>query len=361
MDPNHVIQNYGAACSYAPAVEILAAASESWFVHNTGYSDAVHRVYGYRPNGCKDWQMNPNSPTYQSWWLTYLRTNADDYDLYFLDDDYMMLSKETFFVQGGCSPWPSTCSSTQEISDDAHMVLAHASFANAMNHTNGTPMNFFFQQESYDPTLDASAFATTSRFKGITCEGCISSPSYPALAARYPWVLDEMAAVNAEGGAFLLTSQGVSPNGSSTQILQRLLTTGFAWLGYKEGSTVVWPDLEEDTYRLPIWPEDLIYPSQPLQTMVAGHADLEVASGVYRREFGKCYQKGIYFGPCAAVVNGNSTAITVEPSWFTQTYRHIVTLNGGDVLLAGTANVIGAPFVGGTTRIGPGAALLLTP
>ena len=35
-----------------------------------------------------------------------------------------------------------------------------------------------------------------------------------------------------------------------------------------------------------------------------GHNDIQVAPGVYRREFGTCYDKGVRFGACAAIVSG---------------------------------------------------------
>jgi hypothetical protein len=361
MDPNHVI-DYNASCKYYPDYVIMPAASESWFVHNTGYTDSTHRVYGYRPNGCLVWAMNPNNTAYQSWWRSYLRSFADGYDLYYLDDDYMVLIKEMYFGQtpGGCQPWPHYCRTTQEIPDDVHMVLAHASLVNAMTHRNGAPMYFIFQQASFNNALDASAFKTTARFRGMTCEACVSFGSHPAFTFAYPRVLDAMAATIAVGGLFVLSSQGNAPTGSATQTLQRLLTTGFVWLGYKEGFTAVWPDLEtQNKTNLPVWPEDLIYPSAPLQNMTAGHADLEVASGVYRREFARCYQNGVFFGQCASVVNGNNSAITVQSSWLKQIYHHSVTLAGGDVLSGGVAHRSGAQFVANTTSVQAGGAILL--
>jgi hypothetical protein len=361
-DPNHVIQP-SSGCVYHPAEEIMDVASESWFIHDRGYHDSNHRVWGRRPNGCVAWAMNPSNSSYQSWWRGYLRSHADGYDYYFTDDDYMMLSKEMYFTSGGgCRPWPTKCTSTEEIPNDASMVLAHATLVNAMSHRDGDPMKFFFQQVSFDDALDASAFGASSRFVGITCEGCISSPAYPALYSRYSWVLDAMAAVNATGGQFELTSQGDAGGGSATEHLQRLLTTGFAWLGYKEGHTIVWADLEEEhPDKLPVWPEDLIYPSQPLQTMVSGHSNIEVASGVYRREFATCYQKGVYFGHCAAVVNANGGRTVVRSSWLRQAYHHFVTISGGDELTGGVANVRGGSFYVNDTSIEGGGAILLTP
>jgi hypothetical protein len=124
---------------------------------------------------------------------------------------------------------------------------------------------------------------------------------------------------------------------------------------------VVWPDLEEKTDNLPIWPEDLIYPSQPLQSMVAGHRDLQVATGVYRREFARCYKRSVYFGQCASLVNATSSPIKVKQSWLLQSYHHTITVVGGDVLSGGTVQVAAAaaPFAAGRSEVQPGAAILL--
>jgi hypothetical protein len=360
LDPNK-IRDDKLGCGVSPASDILKAASESWFVHSPGYSDSGHRVHGVDVDGCAKWLMNPNSSGYQAWWRSYLRANGDGYDIYFMDDDYMTLVRETAFASGGgCYPWPTTCSATHEIADDAHEVQAHANFVNAMTHSNGSPMNFVFQQASWNNTIDQSAFTTTSHIVGMTCEGCVSTWAYPSFTLLHPRVLDAMAAVHQVGGMFWLISHGNSPVGA-TQFLQRKLTTGFVWLGYTEGLTAVWPDLETNNNNLPIWPEDLIYPSHPLQSMTTGHTDLEVASGVYRREFTTCYQKGVYFGVCAAVVNDNSTALPVVSSWLRQTYHHYVWLTGGDELHGGIANRSGGSFVVNSTKVDAGGAILLTP
>ena len=360
-DPNHLYA--GPSCTYPPAPAILAVASESWFIHDTGYSDSSHRVYGVWSSGCYVWEMNPNEPAYQAWWLSYLRNNADSYDLYFADDDYMKLSLEAYFSHfgGGCQPLPTMCTSTQEIPDDAHQVLAHANFFNAMSHSNGSPMRFIFQNTSFDGALDASAFGASSRVVGMTCEACVTSIAYPTLTNLYGKTMDEIATVHQAGGVFVLIAHGNSPTGSAMQTLQRVLTTAFTWLVYQEGYTVVWPDLELQNNNLAVWPEDLIYPSAPLQSMITGHLDLQAAPGIYRREFSKCYQKGLYIAQCAALVNANSSAVTVAPSWLTQTYHHVVALSGGDVLSGGSALLSAAPFVAGTTQIQAGAALLLVP
>jgi hypothetical protein len=240
-------------------------------------------------------------------------------------------------------------------------VLAHANFANAMTHSNGSPMYFFYQQASFNVPLDMSPFTITNRFIGVTCEGCVASIASPVNPRVYAYVLDEMAAVNATPAAYMLISHGNSLAGSATQILQRLVTTGIVWLGYSEGHTIVQPDLETNTDKLAIWPEDLIYPSYPRQSMRTSSNDLLVAPRVYRREFARCYQRGFLLGPCATVVNANPSAVAIRSSWLYQTYHHVVTLRGGDALSGGVADISGAAFIPGSTWVQAGGAILLTP
>ncbi len=360
FDPNHLFG--GTSCTFHPDSYAIAASSESWFVHDTGYTDASHRVHGVRHSGCYVWEMNPNSSDSQSWWRNYLQRVADNYDLYVVDDDSMDVIDAGYFSHtgGGCLPYPSFCHSTQEIPNDAAEVVARANFVNAMNYANGSPMHFFFQQASFAYALDLSAFTASNRFVGMTCEGCIATTLIPIRPNMYKPVLDEMALVNATPASYLLISRGSFPAGSATQILQRLVTLGIVWLAYSEGHTVVQPDLEfKDTSNLAIWPEDLIYPSHPTESMVTSSNDLQVSPGVYRREFATCYQRGVAFGRCAAVVNSTASTVTVESSWLQQTYRHVITLAGGDVLSGGTADVTDAPFVPNSTSVQPGGTVLL--
>ena len=86
---------------------------------------------------------------------------------------------------------------------------------------------------------------------------------------------------------------------------------------------------------------------------------MQVAPGVYRREFGACYDRGAPFGRCAVIVNDTATAVTVSPAWLMQLYAHQITMGGGDVQSGGTINTTGALFVAGVTQVPPDDALLL--
>lgn len=366
MRPYAVRDSSSPSCVMYPDATILASASESWFLHNTGYSDSAHRVYGYDKYGCRMWGMNPNSTALQARWKNYLRAKADSYDLYFVDISDMALRTATWFHSGGgCSPWPHVCLSTQELPNDAAVVAGHINFVSALSHNNGSKMYFLYQQAYpwWTLNLDQTALMTTDRYLGVTCEGCLAeiSPGPVVNPINYGPYLDEMAATNKTPGAFTVMSKGSYPAGSAAQVLQRLVTLGVVWLGYSEGHTIVQPDLERNTNNLAIWPEDLIYPDDPVESMATGSADLEVSPGVYRREFAYCSQSGRYFGPCAAVVNATASTVAIQSSWLRKAYHHVITLVGGDVLSGGIANLSGAPFVAGATTIQAGGALLLAP
>ena len=141
-------------------------------------------------------------------------------------------------------------------------------------------------------------------------------------------------------------------------------------LGYSPGHTVDWADLETNSNDLAVWPEEAIVPTDPIQTMntpggtgcfsaqgivysTGGHNDLEVAPGVYRREFADCYDHGTEIGECATIINTTTNPVTIKSSWLTQTYSSQITLNGGDIQSGGTLDLNGAPFTSGTTRIPP--------
>lgn len=353
-------------CKIHPDSDILAAASESWFVHNTGYNDSAHRVYGIDQYGCLIWGMNPNSTALQTWWKNYLRKNANSYDLFFVDMSPMDLGNATWYTSGGgCQPWPHVCASTQEMANDAAVESGHINFITSLTYSNGSPMLFLYQQAypRFTMALDPSAIASTPRYFGLTCEGCLADiPPAPVIdPSNYAPFMDEIAEINKTAGEFVILSKGANPAGSASQLLQRQVTIGFTWLVYSEGHTIVQPDLERNTHNLAIWPEDLIYPDGPVESMVSGHTDLQVSPGVYRREFDHCYYNNQTLGVCAAIVNANSTSVSIKASWLRQTYHHVLTFNGGDVLSGGTVNLTGSSFVSGVTTIQSGGAILLGP
>jgi hypothetical protein len=165
--------------------------------------------------------------------------------------------------------------------------------------------------------------------------------------------------------------------GASTQQQSRRVQAATILLGYSPGHLVSWADLNQGSNDLSVWPEQGIYPTRPVQSMGApggsgclagtgnvcstgGHNDLQVAPGVYRREFAACYDQGTAIGPCASIVNTTSAPVTVASSWLTNSYAHQVTFNGTDVQAGGTINTTSTAFTPGTTTVGIHDATLLS-
>jgi hypothetical protein len=365
FDPNHVYDSTGTCTVLNPDPQLIKAASEDWYVHQAGYTDKAHRVYvnfTYQCNGSNvtipKYSMNGATSAYQAWWRSELQTQADNYDLYLMDDTHALLINQ--FGQG-CPPWPSPCTTTQEVPTNAAVPVNHAALANSLNHTNGQPMQFIFNSMNFNGqpvSVDLPMFSASSRFVMGMCENCAISYGkfYPQY---YSSVLNTMASVNQTSGSMLLLSTGSSSDSETTRQLERLATIGLIWLGYSPGHTIAWEGFSSKS--LSVWPEELIYPANPVQSMVTGATDIQVTTNVWRREFTTCFQAGVYFGRCAAVVNATSNPVTIQSSWLTQKYTHMVTISGGDVLDGGVANIKGASFSPGSTTVAANGSVLLTP
>jgi hypothetical protein len=245
--------------------------------------------------------------------------------------------------------------------------------AAAMTHTNGTP---FLQ---IDNTLDPNPYLAVpfsmlnnpSSVTGLVSEGAPMSDG--TLTPYYPGLLDEMAYVDHTSNDFI----ALLSYDRSGSLRARLVQEATVLVGYSAGHTVDWSDLEQNSSDLSAWPEEGIVPTNPVQSMSApggadclagqgivcssgGHNTLQVAPGVYRREFADCYNHGVAFGQCATIINTTSSAVTVQGSWLTQSYGHQITMNGGDVQSGGTVNLAGATFTAGTTTVSADDAMLLS-
>jgi hypothetical protein len=369
-DPNFIYDS--SVCPDTEDVPFIAASSESWYVHYTGYTDSAHRVQGTRSVTCSAgtttqtiYVANDADAGVQAYFLSYLQGNADAWDYYWMDNTSAEVLTQMYGPGGGFCPgeYNDWCTSTQELPTNASVVAEHASFANAMSHTNGTPMQFFFNGVNFVNNNgfanDFNLFSASSHFVGAICENCIVNDGAFRLG-MYPFVLNAMAQVDAISGAQLVElNTGDASPGSSAQISERLVTTAVAWLGYSNGHTVVFPNLEYNTANLAVWPEEGIYPTQPIQSMSTSAQDIEVAGDVWRREFRACYYRSVAIGPCAAILNGNSGAVTAESSWLEQAYGHQVELVGGDALSGGSLELSSVTFSGNSTVIPSGEAVLL--
>lgn len=357
------------------------ALPESWFLHDPAPEQAYRLVTPTADYG-GGWAMNPQSRGYQAWLRRYVNAHFPGVDGLFMDSEQAAL------------PFTGlSASSSFEIHTTARLQAAHVAMAAALRRPDGRP---YPQVDNtipdcgnpYEPGrgVGPGAHVLGGPVIGLLAEGC--PESYGSITSYYPDLLDDMAYVtNATQGFTVLLPYGAA--GAAYQPQSRRFTEATVLLAYAPGRVVVWPELEQGSSHLSIWPEEGIYPSEPLQSMSrpagrgclvggsgvpcprGGHNDLEVLRtscpidgghypcGVFRREFGACYDRGRSIGGCAAIVNDTSSTVTVSRTWLTRAYRSIITLHGGDVQSGGTIDPSGGLFIPGLSEIPPYDALLL--
>jgi hypothetical protein len=343
-----------------------AAASESWFAHEPGSADRRITTDAYGGG----YMVDQANPQVRAFFANFARTHYEADDGLMMDDQSSSLSSAVFLSACGCS-------ATSDIGSTDALLSAHQQMSAALTHGDGQP---FVQVDNTLPAnpflpqglglLDGSVGVT-----GLIGEG--EPENYGALDPFYSTLLDQIAYVTDKTDGFVVPlSYGAA--GASYQARSRRVQEATILLGYRPGQLVDWADLEQGSPDLAVWPEEGIYPTDPLQSMGApggagclagggvvcstgGHHDVQVAPGVYRREFGACYDQGVAFGACAAIVNTTAAAVTVDPSWLKGSYSHQVSFDGGDVQSGGTIDLAGAPFSAGSSTIAAYDATLLTP
>jgi hypothetical protein len=346
------------------SVPIAQSAPESWWLHEPGSTDSAHRLSLSADGGGSI--LNPANADVESWFRNYVQTNYNSYDALMMDDTAASLQAQLYGTGH---------SSSAEITSDAQLQQAHEKMAASLTHTDGTPFAQIDNGIGDNPYIATpwSMLKDSTSVDGLVSEGVpYSDGQMPASSWEYTTMLDEMAYVDHTPSDYM-TLLSYDENGSLTS---RRVQAASVLLGYSPGHIVSWSDLEQNSNDLAVWPEEGLYPTNPVQTMDAptgdgcmqgtgqvctggGHLDIQVATGVYRREFRDCYNQGAAIGPCASIVNTTSSPVTIKSSWLTLPLHHQITMNGGDVQSGGTIDVNGAPFtVGSTTVAGQDAALL---
>jgi hypothetical protein len=347
---------------YPDSVPIAQDSQESWWLHQPGFSDKAHRLS--TPDFGGGQLLNQTSPGVRSWYQHFVSTSFNSYDGLMMDDTNAGLGAEL---------WGSGATKSQEIGTDAALQAAHTQTSQSMTHADGTPFLQIDNGINVNPYLPTpfKMLNDSSAVHGLIAEGVPENNG--TLVSFYSTMLDDMAYVNQTSHDFMVLLS-YDPAGS---LQSRRVQAASVLLGYSQGHTVGWSDLEQNSSNLAVWPEAGIVPTDAVQSMgtpggtgclagngdvcsTGGHNDVQVATGVYRREFKTCYQNGTVFGACAAIVNTTGSAVTIQKSWLTQTYSHRVTMNGGDVQSGGTVSLAGADFTPGSTTIAAKDAALLS-
>lgn len=342
------------------SVPVAVDARESWWVHVRGRDDAAHRAFVPAYGG--GFQLDQSNPAVVAWFQRYVRARLDRFDALMMDDMAAGL-KAQFGV------------AVQELPSDAALRAAHARLSGALRHVDGKPFVQIDNGVRANPYLASGTLllGQPASVRGVIDEGePIVNGQMPNPVWGYPTLLDEMAYVDGTTDGFdVLLSY--DPSGS---LRARRVQVATVLLGYAPGHTVSWSDLEQRSRDLAVWPEEGIVPTRPVQSMtrpagagclagggrvcsVGGHNDIVVAPGVYRREFGACYDQRIAFGRCAVIVNSTGAPVVVRRAWLTGSFRHVIGMVGGDVQSGGRIDLDGVRFVGGSTVVGAHDALLV--
>lgn len=370
LDTNVIYYSGGQASDQWPAWQ--TAAQESWYLHEAPPNQSTRISTSGYGGGYFD---NVANPSVIAFYQNYVRQNFPDQDGLMMDDTSPGLPELLYDSND------AGATSTGEIISSAVLQLDHQLLEDSMTRPNGTTYLQITNgladggnPNEADLGIGPTGNQITTTAPGIISEG--SPEDNGSLDPWYPGLLDDMAYIDDSTSGFLvLLSNGAA--GASYQSQSRLVQEATVLLGYEPGRVVDWAALETGNSDLAVWPEEGIYPTDPLQTMgnpggsgclagtgsycsTGGHNDLQVATGVYRREFADCFDQGAAFGSCAAIMNTTGSPVTVSSSWLTQTYSHSITLSGGDVQSGGTIDLTGTPFSAGTTQVPADSALILT-
>jgi len=340
-----------------------SSASSSWWLHEPAPHGNVP-ISTTSPGGNLIDQANP---AVRAFFRSYVRSHYNSDDGLLMDGQAPGLSEELYNSSCGCSR-------TREITSNRALMAAHEAMAAAMTHRNGAPFLQIDNALAPNPFLPQgfNLLHSSTGVDGLMIEG--EPENDGTLDPYYSTLLDQIASAAHRRGAFVVPlSYGAA--GASYQQQSRRVQEATILLGYSPGHLVDWPDLEQGSRDLAVFPEEGIYPTDPVQSMRAprgrgclagrgdvcsrgGHNSLRVAHGVYRREFSACYDRNARIGSCAAIVNTTGSWVTVRSSWLSRTYRHQITFVGGDVQSGGSLN-LAAPFAAGVTAIAPYDAVLL--
>lgn len=370
LDTNIV---YGAACCTSEQWgDWDAVAQEDWYLHEAPPNQKTRITVPALGGGDLD---NVTNPAVVAFYQSYVRHNFPDDDGLMMDDTNAGMYELLYGTND------QGASSTNEIRSDSQLQAAHVALQDALTKPDGGAYTEVTNglSDGGNPFEEASGVGPTGNQITATAPGIITEgdpENDGSLDVWYPGLLDDMAYINNETSGFIvLLSYGAA--GAPYQLQSRLVQEATVLLGTEPGRVVDWADLEVGNRDLAVWPEEGIYPTKPVQTMgtpggagcltgsgtyctSGGHNDLEVAPGVFRREFGACYDQGSFFGTCAAIVNTTASAITVSSAWLTQSYANSITPSGGDVQSGGTVDLQGAPFTAGASQVPAHSALVLT-
>jgi hypothetical protein len=341
----------------------IRGSSANWWLHEPSHPRT--RIFSNSFRGGH--LLNQTTRAVQAFFQSYARRHYDAYTGLLLDWQSSSLPQELYY--SSCH-----CTTTHEIRSNRELMTGHEEMSAALTHKGGAP---FIQADNALPANPylPEPFKLLNRSTGV--DGLVAEglpESYGNLDPYYSTLLDQIAYVATRTEDFVVPMGRAAAGDPRSRRVQEATIL----LGYSPGHIVDWANLETNSSHLAVWPEEAIYPTDPVESMAApggrgclagtgdvcstgGHNDVQVAPGVYRREFGECYRAGNPFGACAAIINTTGRRVRIRSSWLSRPYGHRITFRGGDVQSKGSIDLSGARFTAGSTRLAPHDGMLLTP
>lgn len=185
------------------------------------------------------------------------------------------------------------------------------------------------------PSMSLGLLAGSNTVGG-NLEGCYSTTSQPKLWS-WIWRADENTELDVAAKNKLFICLAENRAAASSETDQRLYAYASFLLTYDPSTSVYWSEFATTT-GLHVMPETGLVTLDPVVSAPANVSSLEQSGGTYARQYGKCYYKGSYVGPCAVVVNSDYSLS--HPFPYSQ-YHHTMTLSGSGVLDGGSVSFSG--------------------
>lgn len=204
-----------------------------------------------------------------------------------------------------------------------------------------------------DPTNEEREYIGASKVAALFGEECFTNASsLPLKTQKWTSMANALLATTAAGYFAICGGHGVLAD-------NRALRTYYLaswWLTYDPVHSV-----SLEVYSSPggssiiyLFAEQLIVPTAPLQTAGTSITTLQVAGGMYVRQFGTCYYQRRWWGACAAFVNATSSATLSMPALAAK-YHHSLGLDNNNLYLGGVATLSTSV----PTSLAPGTAAIL--
>ncbi len=220
----------------------------------------------------------------------------------------------------------------------------------SLNHASPIPVIINGLNASKRPLPSALiGLLSSDKTLGLNYESCYSSATQRKMTGTI-WEAMENSEllVAAARKLFQCTARDGAAATASTD--QRLFVYASFLLSYDPATSVIWEDYATPS-KFRVEPESELVALEPLGITPSDVSGLQVVGGTYARRFRRCYIRGQFVGPCAAVVNPDSS----KHAFPYHEYNHTLVLHGGGVLDGGTIAVNGPPPA---SQLGPVEAVL---